>query len=65
MFQDNAVHCYPLNDLQPHATDGLPCPCGPTKETVEGGGVVMIHNSFDGREILEKAAEGAFNEGRN
>lgn len=38
---------YPLNDLHPHDIDFEGCPCLP-KFTDDG--LVLVHNSFDGRE---------------
>lgn len=58
-------HVSPINDLNEHIlkcefpTDGLPycrCPCNPAYQ-IEGEGVLVIHNSFDGREVLEEAKE--------
>ncbi len=46
---DSHVHVYPLEDAKPHDLNG-PCPCGAILD-----GNVVIHNSFDGREILERA----------
>ncbi len=46
------VHTYPTNDHYPHSTNGTPCACKPRIVHVDGG-IVIVHNSFDGREILE------------
>ncbi len=54
----NIVHVYPENDLLPHITEGLGCPCNPTVENVEGG-VLVIHNSYDGREKAETPQKAA------
>ena len=54
----NTIHVYPENDLLPHITDGTGCPCKPTVEYVEGG-VLVIHNSYDGRERAEQPQEAA------
>lgn len=56
------VHVYPLNDLREHETAGAQCPCMPTPLD---DGMVIVHNSFDGREILERARVSAFVDGRN
>jgi hypothetical protein len=56
----NTVHVYPLNDILPHITEGGPgCPCRPKIEDVEGGGTLIIHNSYDGREKAEWPVEAA------
>jgi hypothetical protein len=41
----------PMNDLHGH-TYGEGCSCGPRNQ-----GGIWVHNSFDGREILERAKE--------
>lgn len=51
---ENNVHVYPLNDLQEHITTGTDCPCNPRVD-LEGATLVIIHNSFDHREIVEEA----------
>lgn len=43
------LHCYPVNDLLFHETDGEECPCQPFVE-VSPGGIYYIHNAWDGRE---------------
>lgn len=48
------VHTYPLNDPPGHRTDGHPCPCRPAVIHHDGG-TQIIHNSWDGREISERA----------
>lgn len=45
------VHILPVNDLRPHR-EAIDCDCRPL---VEDG--VCIHNSWDGREITEKAID--------
>jgi hypothetical protein len=49
------THVVPLNDLRPHEETRW-CPCRPTLRR-ESGGVVVIHNSWDGREITERAVD--------
>ncbi len=53
---DGDVHVYPLDDLQEHVTVGTDCPCEPTV-TVEGAVLLIIHNAFDHREIIEQAID--------
>ncbi len=48
----NWVHVIPLNDLRPHDECGLDCLCGPRFD--DG---IVIHNSWDGREITERALD--------
>lgn len=45
------VHVVPKDDLIEHLPDD-DCPCGPTPKFEEGG-VVMVHHSLDGRELVE------------
>lgn len=47
-------HVYPLNDLKEHEIEST-CPCGPRSETQPGGDILIIHNSYDGREAVEAA----------
>ncbi len=49
------VHVLPLNDLKPHEQSRA-CECRPAVERYENGDVV-IHNSYDGREIAEQACD--------
>lgn len=46
-------HIYPLNDVQVHDLEAVGCSCGP-KIMFEEGDMLIVHNSFDGREILEE-----------
>lgn len=54
---DNAsiVHVVPLNDLLEHVDtgNGSDCLCVPRIERTTYGAVIVIHNSFDGRENHE------------
>jgi hypothetical protein len=43
-------HVYPLGDKEEHVLDGGRCMCFPRVHVEEDGGVVVVHNSFDGRE---------------
>jgi hypothetical protein len=49
-------HVLPNNDLQEHKESSI-CGRNPTIETYPNGNVVIIHNSYDGREGLEMANE--------
>lgn len=48
---ERPIHTYPENDLRDHDTShGTLCPCLPrTKE----GGMLIVHNAYDGRECGE------------
>lgn len=49
------VNVLPINDLKEHTEDST-CECNPTVEIIDGTGeLIIIHNSFDGREGLEQA----------
>jgi len=52
-----ALHVNPINDLHEHiieTVDGVcSCPCQPKYTESEDGELIVIHNSFDGREVLE------------
>ena len=51
-------HVYPLNDLEEHDTESAgQCDCNPTVEFVNGD-TIVIHNSYDGREIIEQIEGG-------
>lgn len=43
----------PENDLKEHIEEST-CECGPSVEILENGDMMIIHNSYDGREILEQ-----------
>jgi hypothetical protein len=72
MTKDQIHHVYPVNDEKKHLlecervdTDDLPycaCRCRPTHQEVGNAiqgitGLIVIHNSFDGREGVEWANE--------
>lgn len=46
-------HLLPHNDIKPHE-ETTTCECLPTIEFIEDE-IVVIHNSFDGREGVEQA----------
>lgn len=58
MISDNTYHVIPANE--PHELDGVKCWCGPIAETVikfgEVVGYVVIHNSKDGRQYIERGS---------
>lgn len=49
-------HILPINDLREHEEKST-CDCEPKSEILENGDVMIIHNSFDGREVVELANE--------
>jgi hypothetical protein len=49
-----AVHIVPVADSAPHRDDGTPCWCRPRLERVGDDGLVVIHHSADGRELVEE-----------
>lgn len=63
---DNIQHVYPVNDEREHDLTvnyrpiGLPycaCECRPEHKELENGAMVIVHNSWDGREGVEWANE--------
>ena len=48
-------HVLPVNDLK-HHTENTTCECSPKVEHINGN-MVVIHNSYDGREIIEQVNE--------
>ncbi len=62
---EKIYHVVPLNDLREHDAScemvmGLPlcrCKCDPKYDDTEPPGMVVIHNSYDGREGVEWANE--------
>jgi hypothetical protein len=53
---DNDIHVYPVKDLREHVTVGVDCPCEPIVKVV-GAVLVIVHNAFDHREIVEQAID--------
>ena len=49
-------HIYPENDLKPHDINGNTCPCNPETQACENG-ILVVHNSWDGREIRERLVQ--------
>jgi len=47
------LHVFPVNDLRPHADSGYDCECQPSVK-LEGDSVLVVHNAFDGRDIIEE-----------
>lgn len=51
-------HITPINDLEPHDEEGMMCKCEPKASFNDQGHMIITHNSFDGRELLEKIEAG-------
>ena len=47
-------HVYPKNDIRPHNIQDTTCDCDP-KIIEDHGNIIVVHNSFDGREAVEEA----------
>lgn len=58
-YEKPDLHVYPVSDIGPHDTGSRSCACNPKIETFSWGQAVVIHNSWDGREITERAVETA------
>jgi hypothetical protein len=46
------THVFPVNDEQDHDLESLNCHCGPR---IDWENSLVIHSSFDGRELVEMA----------
>ena len=57
------VHVIPLQDIEEHKREST-CKCHPNVE-VYGSNMLVIHNSFDMREIVEEAIEYLMNGEKN
>lgn len=53
-------HVYPVKDLFEHKLDGTPCECYPDFEQDENGNILIIHNAYDGRDIIEEVENGQY-----
>ena len=49
MEYDSILHVSPVNDLLEHDEDTPNCWCDPILDEQDGG-LIVVHNSFDGRE---------------
>jgi|AntDeeMinimDraft_6_1070357.scaffolds.fasta_scaffold60300_2 hypothetical protein len=54
-----AIHILPINDIEPH-DEATTCKCNPTVEILADGEMMIVHNSFDGRERIEELTSDAF-----
>lgn len=46
-------HILPIDDLKPHLEKST-CECLPRVEVLENGNLMVVHNSYDGREHIEE-----------
>ena len=49
-------HIYPVKDVRPHDLEAVGCTCSP-KVMFEDGDMLIVHNSFDLKEITEDPGE--------
>lgn len=54
-MKNGDVNVYPLDDIGEHVLD-VSCSCGPSVEVI-GAHLLIVHNAFDHREIIEQAIE--------
>lgn len=48
-------HVYPRNDISTHDLEHQgQCPCGPRVEFLANGDTLVIHNAWDGRDLIEE-----------
>jgi hypothetical protein len=51
---ERIVHVVPADDLQPHIESGVECWCKPRVEKHGNYALTVVHNSMDGRELVER-----------
>ena len=47
------IHVYPLNDIEEHDIETTLCKCEPRIIAESNSDIIVVHNSFDGREGIE------------
>lgn len=47
------IHILPINDLKEHEELST-CHCNPSAEVLEDGSIMIVHNSYDKREVIEQ-----------
>ena len=55
----DSIHVLPVNEYDQHSSDGIEglwCKCKPRSEKTKSR-ILIVHNSFDQREIVEQARE--------
>lgn len=55
--KNKMIHVYPINDLEQHDLEGTQCKCNPQVIIEPNAEIMIVHNSFDGREGVELANE--------
>ena len=50
---ENVWHILPIGDLAEHTDKDLICVCSPRIELQPNQSLIVVHNSFDGREYKE------------
>ena len=50
---DKIIHVLPVNDMHEHKETGYNCLCNP-KLMLDSGHLIVVHNSWDGRELYEQ-----------
>lgn len=50
-----SVVVYPVGDIKEHDIYSTTCECNPKVECEPDSDMLIIHNSFDGREAVEQA----------
>ncbi|MES2382365.1 MAG: hypothetical protein V4538_15065 [Bacteroidota bacterium] len=50
-----ALHVLPINDIKPHE-ETTTCECEPNV-IFENGEMIVVHNSYDGREFIEEICD--------
>lgn len=51
------IHVFPVNDLKDHDIEGTQCTCIPKVIIEPDCDIIVMHNSFDGREKDEWAEQ--------
>lgn len=54
-----AYHILPIDDLEEHE-ESTTCKCKPDVQ-YEDGNMIIVHNSFDGREFIEEIVRDGLN----
>lgn len=54
--ENEDLHVVPCSDIDPHTICDLICGCGPFRDPETEN--LIIHNAFDGREIVERLEAG-------
>lgn len=50
---ERRIHILPVKDMHEHTEEGYKCMCNP-KLRIENDHLIIIHNSWDGRELKER-----------